>query len=152
MNRYSRQQLDTIDIFSVRFRLDLHKTVDPLKGCWKTSHWKSGHPNGYKRMRIGPASHRLNPYIHHMALLAYGRITDLYDLADNHGLQASHLCHESDCFNPDHIVIESSQSNKRRNDCKASWKLLYEGGCYNPCPHTVQCILEPRSLPLRPIS
>lgn len=33
------------------------------------------------------------------------------------GYQASHLCHNPECANPDHIVVESVQANQSRKGC-----------------------------------
>lgn len=34
------------------------------------------------------------------------------------GEQASHLCHETTCVNPDHIVVEPKAENEARKSCK----------------------------------
>jgi hypothetical protein len=35
------------------------------------------------------------------------------------GDQASHLCHQPVCINPDHIIVEPKAANEKRKECRA---------------------------------
>jgi len=39
----------------------------------------------------------------------------------------SHLCHNSRCVNPGHLILESREENNRRNMCKSVGKCLGHG-------------------------
>lgn len=52
------------------------------------------------------------------------------DRYDDNAMTVSHLCHNTDCFNPKHHVLETLEVNKSRNGCP--------GG--NHCHHRVKCI------------
>jgi len=46
------------------------------------------------------------------------------------------LCHNSKCFNPEHLVVEDAAQNKARNTCKEAIVLtLPDGTSFNPCRH-----------------
>ncbi|KAK9257538.1 zinc-binding loop region of homing endonuclease-domain-containing protein, partial [Lipomyces tetrasporus] len=47
----------------------------------------------------------------------------------------SHLCHNSKCFNPEHLIVESGTNNRRRKICNGQKILVHDGFSYHPCPH-----------------
>lgn len=65
--------------------------------------------------------------------------------------QVSHLCHNSHCLNPSHLVVETKQDNLGRNQCQRQKKIklnwLTGGMILHPCPHRkttrlkLECIL-----------
>lgn len=82
-------------------------------------------------------------YINLLALIADDRKDDISKIEED-GFQASHLCHQSACFNSSHLVVESKESNLERNKCINWTWLVCPCGCshqFNPCNHTPQCIL-----------
>ena len=50
-------------------------------------------------------------YMHHIALIADGRLAELERAHRKSGNDVSHLCHNTRCFNPKHLVVESSTLN-----------------------------------------
>ncbi|KAK9243106.1 hypothetical protein V1506DRAFT_555654 [Lipomyces tetrasporus] len=47
----------------------------------------------------------------------------------------SHLCHNGKCFNPEHIIVESTTNNLRRRSCNGHKVITYGHFTYHPCPH-----------------
>ncbi|KAK9253194.1 zinc-binding loop region of homing endonuclease-domain-containing protein [Lipomyces tetrasporus] len=64
------------------------------------------------------------------------------------GYQASHLCHQTNCINPDHLVVETQQVNLSRKMCsvKVNVKTSVNGRDYflkaEECPHSPPCIIR----------
>ncbi|MEL6804003.1 MAG: hypothetical protein AAFO91_09510 [Bacteroidota bacterium] len=53
------------------------------------------------------------------------------------GDECSHLCHNTKCFHPDHVLFESPTANARRNKCK---KHFMESGIRHCiCEQSVSC-------------
>ncbi|CAO1623149.1 unnamed protein product [Sympodiomycopsis kandeliae] len=67
---------------------------------------------------------------HHLALVAVSRGQDLSGLfisdKDTRN-QVSHLCHNTYCCNPNHLVVEPDYVNKKRNACRGSTYLTFRG-------------------------
>jgi hypothetical protein len=65
------------------------------------------------------------------------------------GEHASHLCGEAACVNPDHIVVESKDSNESRKYCQKDFftgfitignkEVRVDVGT-NVCSHAVSCV------------
>ncbi|KAK9348037.1 hypothetical protein V1522DRAFT_347391, partial [Lipomyces starkeyi] len=47
----------------------------------------------------------------------------------------SHLFYNGKCFNPEHLVVESSRNNKKRNSCHGHKIIVHKGLTYHPCSH-----------------
>jgi hypothetical protein len=83
--------------------------------CWEHPHApvQTGYVqlnfNGKKKYGV----HQGNYSVHLLAMRAVGR-TPRADLKDR---DCSHLCHNKICCNPDHLVWEEGENNKRRNVC-----------------------------------
>lgn len=59
-------------------------------------------------------------------------------LPDACALEISHRCYDKRCSNPQHLVVESSATNKSRNHCPV---VLYVNGHEVPnCKHAPKCI------------
>jgi len=56
-----------------------------------------------------------------------------------YGENASHLCHNPACINPDHLVIESAHKNNIRVGCPC-WSHSTNGEKQSICPHAPQCL------------
>ncbi len=95
---------------------------------------------GYVKCKV---EGRREYYIHHLALLDANRHQDLANIYLNKGFHISHLCHNTRCFNPDHLIAEISSANIGRNTCQSqTW--ISCPCCehkFNPCRHSPQCIL-----------
>jgi hypothetical protein len=57
------------------------------------------------------------------------------------GLEISHLCHNKNCANPDHLYLEDSLVNKSRNWCAVY--VVYDGKWLPVCKHEPKCVLTP---------
>jgi len=54
---------------------------------------------------------------------------------------ASHLCNNSKCFNPEHIVDEPMDSNNRRKGCVGQVRCPFSGHLIvDLCTHTPPCV------------
>lgn len=77
----------------------------------------------------------------------------------NEQLDASHLCGEPNCFNPDHLVVESRMVNEDRKSCQRnsfvselvleSGDILEIGTVGSSCPHAPQCIPKFRAMEIK---
>jgi hypothetical protein len=74
-------------------------------------------------------------YIHHLALLAAGRDEELHKVFED-SQQVSHRCHRSRCFEAKHLIVESGEDNRDRNECRGKDNT-------HKCPHHPPCILPP---------
>lgn len=128
-------------------------------GCWMSGN-AAAHENGYGKMNmrntiIPGTSQRfaVQPFGHQMGIVASGHGPELR-LTTNGEYHVSHLCHNSACFNPVHLVVEHHLLNKLRNSCKHSFIIrMVDGTVIHPCTHwrgdrRLQCILPRRNLPL----
>jgi len=60
-------------------------------------------------------------------------------------LQVSHLCGNTTCFNPDHLVAETAIENNRRKGCSNARVVRCKAVCnriVQTCPHTPLCIRD----------
>jgi len=126
-------------------------------GCWLSSN-AAAHENGYQKVNLrntwrmdGSSKFGCSPFLHQVAAVAAGYGGQLLSTAADHSAyQVSHLCHHPGCFNPAHIVVESCELNKARNECAGSYIVHCQcGAVYHPCTHGQEelhlvCIL-PRS-------
>ncbi|KAM3502999.1 hypothetical protein MY10362_004480 [Beauveria mimosiformis] len=73
-------------------------------------------------------------YYHHLAVVAKREgatlLLVLPGRKDSNGIayEVSHLCHNGQCFNPDHCVVEPQHENHRRNECQNRYILNLPGG------------------------
>lgn len=122
---------------------------DKGKGCWLSTR-SPAHTSGYIKVNLRNTERiGFSPYIHQLSLIAVGRREELNLSLGDSDLQVSHLCHNPNCFNPNHLVIEPSRLNKSRNDCKNSKIVKFSFFfSYDPCPHgqiaRKRCILPIR--------
>lgn len=75
-------------------------------------------------------------YLHHLAWYATGHI-----MPTPVSQHLSHLCGDSRCYNPDHLVVESPQENNQRKGCLVAVQCPCP--CQNSfwlCGHTPKCI------------
>jgi hypothetical protein len=92
---------------------------------------------GYVKLKL--TSGGTEYYLHHLALIAVGRGEEMR----TNGHQVSHLCHNCNCFNAEHLIVESGEANRDRNKCQGwTWIKCPHGELFNPChQHTPKCIL-----------
>lgn len=107
--------------------------------CWYPSQ-ESGHDRGYVRVNwrntAGPSGVKIgvNPYLHQLAVVAAGQGQRLTLASKNGGYHVSHLCHNTACMNPVHVIIESAQKNQSRKPCNGAVKLRFpDGSIVDPC-------------------
>ncbi|KAK9343354.1 zinc-binding loop region of homing endonuclease-domain-containing protein, partial [Lipomyces starkeyi] len=70
-----------------------------------------------------------------VALVAYNRRDELEANLGQSNYDISHLCHNGNCFNPEHLIVESSTNNLRRRICNGQKVLVHSEFSYHPCPH-----------------
>jgi hypothetical protein len=78
--------------------------------------------SGYPGMEINGHRIRFNWLI---CLLKFGRNAI-------EGMECSHRCNHRNCFNPDHLMIETRRQNNARMGCNFSYTML--------CPHDPKCL------------
>lgn len=114
-------------------------------GCWFSANVPA-HPMGYQKINLrntrrsdGRGTYGCQPWLHQLAIIAKGDGIQLLNCSDHNGPPThtvSHLCHQTGCFNPGHIIVEPAWLNEDRKRCKGRW--IVNCGCgavYNPCPH-----------------
>jgi hypothetical protein len=58
------------------------------------------------------------------------------------GMQVSHLCGHRNCFNPEHLVLETAQVNNQRKGCLV-WVMCPDcNRVIVVCPHNPQCVKD----------
>ncbi len=72
-------------------------------------------------------------YAGRMAVAAWQRPEELRRLLEEEGMEASHLCGNSVCFNPAHLRVEPRAENQSRDTC-------FQAGICR-CGSVVRCIL-----------
>lgn len=81
-------------------------------------------------VRKGPIGFRL----HRIAFLAWhGHNIQL-------GMEASHLCHRQNCFNPTHVVEETAERNRSRRWCLGTIYCREHGSVLWQCGHNPPCL------------
>lgn len=101
-----------------------------------------GRTKGYVKIKITGRG-RKEYYLHHLALIANGRGAELsLLLSGSH--QVSHLCHQPNCFNPDHLKVETAAYNLQRSHCQGLVVIAKCPSCshtFSPCKHEPRCML-----------
>lgn len=130
-------------------------------GCWlaitndRYGSWNlrnTYYPDRDRRQRkIGVQIH-----LHVAAIIAKGDGIHLLNAVGKDSThQVSHLCHNSRCFNPDHLVIETAALNKSRQRCNGHVITVGPDGTrFHPCnhhrtEHWLACILPEYQLDSR---
>lgn len=106
-------------------------------------------PGSFPPRNIG-----VSPRLYHLALIGKGEGYQLRSTSEHGGFDVSHLCHNTACFNPDHLVIERREANIARGCCAGAYNYkLADGSMIETCPHwdvapRVPCVLPVRALPV----
>ena len=96
----------------------------------------------------------MNLWLHQVAAVAAG-MGELLGKCKRRGknsYQVSHLCHRTNCFEPSHLIIETSSDNMQRNNCARHFEIMVGSTTIHPCPHgatlasRLKCILPARRL------
>lgn len=129
-------------------------------GCWLSGNAPSS--GGYVKSNLRNTKHPLhsnrkigiNVYVHHLAIIASGRGNQLGVAGSRGSHEVSHLCHQSGCFNPDHLVVEPGDLNRARNTCHGKVVIEHAGAVLHPCSHWCwgngghrECILPKATIP-----
>lgn len=65
----------------------------------------------------GRAAHRRKEqFVHRLAIRAWGTMEQVLEMIET-DKQVSHLCHNGNCFKPEHLVLETSRANDARDRC-----------------------------------
>src|SRR5215471_2946554 len=112
--------------------------------CWMRR-VDTTHQYGYTKVNLRNTfrpgtSKKINcqPFRHQLAVVASGLGQNLLRTSAPNGTdEVSHLCHNHRCFNPDHILVESKDTNRKRWGCVGAWiiKCAVDGTIYHPCRH-----------------
>ncbi|KAK9489249.1 zinc-binding loop region of homing endonuclease-domain-containing protein, partial [Lipomyces doorenjongii] len=111
--------------------INRYRTLTTDLGCWQSNLKRT---NGYYcRLNL----RNLNrPFLHQLALIADNRGAELKrTLSVRNYRSVTHLCHNGQCFNPQHLIVESTSDNNKRKACKGNAILVREGITYHPCVH-----------------
>jgi len=101
----------------------------PITGCQEAK-FAPSKAKGYTQVRINGSKY----YVHIVSAMYKWKRAPKADE------EASHLCHNPACVNPDHLVLENGEVNKSRGCCK-----LFGAKPGYRCPHTPAC---PECVPL----
>lgn len=129
-------------------------------GCWVSGNAPSEKQYVKVNMRNTrrPGSNNTfttQPFGHQLAVVAAGNGQMLRLTSGNvnsREFDCSHLCHNPACFCPEHLIVEESALNKRRNTCHRSFIIVHpDGTIINPCTHWIEgrrlhCILPSRQI------
>lgn len=77
-------------------------------------------------------------YLHQLAWHAAGKDVPL----DSAVMHLSHLCSTPNCFNVDHIVLETPLVNNSRKNCGVDHDCPKCGHVFSGCKHEPKCITE----------
>lgn len=98
-------------------------------------------------------------YLHHIAFLlsSDGREWLPRMQRSNNTFNISHLCHNTWCFNPSHLAIETRTDNLCRSQCQRHKAALintkYERFLLHPCPHVhdtgLTCVLPKAEITIK---
>jgi|ERR1700734_1038971 len=68
----------------------------------------------WKLLRTGERQYPFvgNITLHHLSLIAHNRGPEACAINQTNGLQVSHLCHQTRCLNPAHLVVETGELNR----------------------------------------
>jgi hypothetical protein len=135
-------QLSEVDIARLKTKIETNSAFDPTRGCrlWKLSASAKG---GYPQMKVSNIYCVDGTFIavkqfrtHRLVCLLWKCGGNLLGGVD---LEASHICHEKRCVNPDHLVMESRQENMKRQSCR------FLGECVGH-DNSVDCQIPPEEV------
>lgn len=86
----------------------------------------------------------VQPFIHQLAVVARGLGQSLVHTTKGAGTyHVSHLCHNTSCFNPEHVWVETAAQNQARKSCVGQFIMTDNlGNVFHPCPHRYNGQLE----------
>lgn len=95
---------------------------------------------GYKIDNCQVAFHRVAAVIQYLDTNGFQATKSLLQGRDIKKMEASHLCHNSRCINPQHLLLEHRDVNKSRQGCVGT---VICSGCEHSrlvCQHVPSCI------------
>lgn len=116
--------------------------------CWLSCAKRKGKGDNYPHIKIGKHWVRICKYLRFIVAddderaLIWNHVGDM-------SWHCSHLCHNSLCINPYHLIMEDQRSNVSRNSCLKQWNRVTFNGRSNhglnrisPCPakHQPKCL------------
>lgn len=114
-------QLTDSEASNLWTRVVRDKRVKGKAGCW--IHPNKPNTKGYVQVAL---SIDKKVYTHHLAM----RMTKGKDsIPKDRSRNISHLCMNSSCCNPDHIVVESAEENHARKNCSVKKIVTCPCGC-----------------------
>ena len=113
-----------------RSRMAENRTCCVWTGATKKATGRAGASYGMIKVKFRNRWRVL--HVHRLALL----ITVNIDLDKAHEFDASHLCHNTLCITPGHLILESRMDNLGRRACQQ------RGQCTGHGAHIPQCLLH----------
>jgi len=129
-------------------------THDPLKqceqrnmACWLSCGRRRGKGNNYPHIMVGRHEVRVGKYLRFLVADDDERALIWNHVGDT-SVHCSHLCHNTICINPYHMIMEDNRSNISRNSCLKQWnrvtfngRSLHAVNAIAPCPskHQPKC-------------
>jgi hypothetical protein len=132
--------------------LPRYRCSDGGVGCWMSA-TQPNRPGGYVKVNLSNTFHPdgsgnkigVSVYQHQLSVVARGNGAMLRLAGKGGRWDVSHLCHNSLCFNPDHVRVEPKWLNSLRKVCAGLQRILLpDGSVIHPCRHAkwgVPCLL-----------
>ena len=116
--------------------------------CWLSCARTLGADDFYPHFKVGRFTTRVGKYLFFLWSEPQVR-QEIWQTVSDNSWHCSHLCHNTLCINPTHMVFETSSKNTSRgNSCQGPWKQVLGGNVrdfmalYQPCPaaHHPKCL------------
>lgn len=91
--------------------------------CWMSCASRKGPSDNYPHFMIGRHGVRICKYLRFLVCNPIEREVIWENVGDN-GIHCSHLCHNTLCINPYHMIIETNIENQVRNKCLYHWRSI----------------------------
>ncbi|KAK9311663.1 zinc-binding loop region of homing endonuclease-domain-containing protein [Lipomyces starkeyi] len=115
-NDADADKFDHITPMMAQQLINRYHAVTTDLGCWQSK-------RNDARLRV--EIRKLRPLMYQIAFITTNRGDELKTTLGRSSYDVSHLCHDSKCFNPDHLVVESKKNNLRRRVCNGHKVIIY---------------------------
>ncbi|KAK9372400.1 zinc-binding loop region of homing endonuclease-domain-containing protein [Lipomyces chichibuensis] len=134
-NSVCTDRLDCITQMEAKVKVEGYRVATTELGCW-LSKFKPDSVSGQCKATVKKVSRSLQQ----LAIIAYNRRDELQKALESGSPRGtyhcvSNLCHDSACFNPEHLIVESKSDNRKRKSCKGKTIIVYKGFTAHPCEH-----------------
>ncbi|KAK9482770.1 hypothetical protein V1527DRAFT_475318 [Lipomyces starkeyi] len=99
----------------------LHQSRNELQNADEIISTRDTRDNEIRKLHVRPS-------VHQLALIAANRRDELRTaLGRSRYYSISQLCHNQQCFNPEHLIVESNSDIRKRKACKGKTIIVHEG-------------------------